>query len=208
MKFKTTFKNLVAAFRGPVVWQLEEGHTIEPVFIAGGEQYYQLKDVFNTHCQRALEAIHVFEEWEQRTDKRKLIAFIDAMKDELQGKNGQVNLQLINEYVIRLEERTKWPIPTTEIINKMAAVAYFDKNENPYHYDESYCRKKIERWKKESVDAFFLYNHLKGLIALPDISVSVLAGALTVVDQMDHLQSLKLKNYLLKNSPKPVSSKP
>ena len=86
-KLKTTIKSswlrVVTKLGRKTVWQLEEGHVIEPAFISNGVQYYRLKDYFNTFSSRGLTALQVYEEWNMRLTKEHLKMFIDRF-DEIE----------------------------------------------------------------------------------------------------------------------------
>ncbi len=84
-KSKITLKNnwlkLTTKLTGKTVWQLEEGHVIEPAFISNGVQYYRLKDYFNTFSSRGLTALQVYEEWNMRLQKEHLQTFIERFDE-------------------------------------------------------------------------------------------------------------------------------
>jgi hypothetical protein len=74
---KNTWAKIKTRLGGAPVWQIDEGHVIEPAFISGGVQYYRLKDYFNTFSLRGLMALQVYEEWNMRMSKEQLMEFID-----------------------------------------------------------------------------------------------------------------------------------
>lgn len=174
----------------PHPFKVEEGHVIEWVFNDGVEDYYQLKDTFNTYSQRAFSAFGVYQEWAQRTTAEVLIQFIDKMKEIINKQ--EIRLMELADVINKLEERTKWPIPTEDIILKMATITYFDRNESPYVYDDAYGREKIKRWKlKKKISPFSLFNHLKELIPSPNISEQDFWLCQMVMEEMEKLYELK-----------------
>lgn len=170
-------------------FKIEEGHVIEFVFNDGVEDYYQLKDTFNTFSQRAFSAFGVYQEWSQRTTAEMLIQFIDKMKQIINSK--EIKLMEISDVITKLEERTKWPIPTQDIILKMATITYFDQNESPYSYDEAYGREKMARWKKGEINPFFLSVRLRELIPSPNLSEQDFYLCQTVMEEVEKMYELK-----------------
>lgn len=197
MKLKTTIKSLwlrvVSKFRSKPIWQLEEGHVIEPAFISNGVQYYRLKDYFNTFSSRGLTALQVYEEWNMRLTKEHLKMFIDRF-DEIVNDPKQIKVSELWKIVGMLKERLDFVVPTTDLIYKFASVAYFDKNESPYSYDPEYAKEKIARWKEAGdVNDFFIVMQLKDILPLPTLSEQDLAICLSVVDKVagHHLTKLQ-----------------
>lgn len=168
-------------------FNLEDGHVITPVFVSGGVQYYKLQDVFNTYCKRALEALDIYENWGLNKTKEQDRADWEKV---LQICNTQpiVITDIIKLAILNIEN-SELVLPPEEIIWKMASVMYFDENESPYHYDEEYCKKKIEKWKQDKKLDFFLSKHLIGsLIPLPDLSQSALESYLEVAQKIREKQ--------------------
>lgn len=180
----TLWHKLLTKLGHKPIWQIEEGHVIEPAFISGGVQYYRLKDYFNTFSLRGLMALQVYEEFNMRMTKEVLDNYISAV-DKILSNPKQIN---IGELVIlnaRLKERVSMVIPCTDIIYKFASVAYFDKNESPYSYDPEYNAAKIKRWKEATdIDSFFIVMQLKDILPLPQLSKEDLALCLQIVDQV------------------------
>ena len=170
---------------------MKPDHVITPTFKLGQMQYWQLHDTFNVPSHRMMAAIHVYDEWQNRTTNEVLRAFIDAFK---QGINSNpINITGISDVLNKLEERLNWPIPTREIMIKMASILHFDESESPYDYDDAYNNEvKIPFWKSQRIDNFFLYKHLKESIPLPSISPAVLEGAMITIGAMDNLHLKKL----------------
>ena len=155
----------------PKVWNLEEGHVIVPAFIDRGVQYYELKDVFNTFSKRALSAIQVYDEWDMRLNRQDLLDFILAFDNILRNPK-EINLTAMVQVVGMLKERVNFPVPTEDMIYKLAAVRYFDENESPYMVDPDYMATKIARWKEagSTVDPFFIAQRHVDMLPLPKLS--------------------------------------
>lgn len=157
---------------------IRDGHIINYAFTSGGEPYFYIKDVGETFCHRALEAIDVYDQWNMRCSKEYLQAHCQAM-DEATIK--QLNIPEIVMLHQNMKERMGFIVPTADIIWKFASVAYFDSKENPYEYKESYAKEKIDRWKQNGdVNTIFFLSCIRNLIPLPDTSKIDLATYLKV----------------------------
>ncbi len=180
----------------PKVWNLEEGHVIVPAFIDRGVQYYELKDVFNTFSKRALSAIQVYDEWDMRLNRQDLLDFILAFDNILRNPK-EINLTAMVDVVNMLKERVNFPVPTEDMIYKLAAVRYFDENESPYMVDPDYMATKIARWKEagSTVDPFFIAQRHVDMLPLPKLSKeglkTLLAAQQNVIEsQLKSIQEL------------------
>lgn len=181
---KNTWAKIKTRLGGAPVWQIDEGHVIEPAFISGGVQYYRLKDYFNTFSLRGLMALQVYEEWNMRMSKEQLMEFIDKA-DKVLSNPKQINIGEIARLVSMLKERVEFIIPTSDLVYKFASVAFFDKNESPYSYDPEYNKEKIARWKEAGdVSDFFIVMRLKDIVPLPTLSEEDLKTCFTVLDQV------------------------
>lgn len=178
---------------------VEEGYTITYKFTSGGVDYFTITDAFNISSHRGLSGMQVYDEWDSRMTNATLRTFIQAMKEELDAPDGKVHLSKIAQYILFMEERVNWPIPTSELFYKMASVLCFDASESPYYYDGKYCDTvKIPNWKANGVDTFFLSEQLKAYLPLPNIAPNVLAALSRIVDkaaeQTDQSFPLHLQN--------------
>ena len=196
-KLKTTLKNLwlklSTKITGKTVWQLDEGHVIEPAFVSNGVQYYRIKDYFNTFSSRGLTALQVYEEWNMRLQKEHLKMFIERF-DEIVNDPKQIKVSELWKIVSMLKERLDFVVPTTDLIYKFASVAFFDKNESPYSYDPEYAKEKIARWKEAGDVNDYIVMQLKDILPLPTLSEQDLQICLSVVDQVAGHQLMKLQD--------------
>lgn len=182
-------------------FKVDEGHVIVPVAEIGGVQYYTMKDVFNTFTERALSAMDVYEEWDQRVKKDELNAFFVAL-DELLSDPKKIKVGEIASMVSNMKKRVEWVLPTTDIILKFTSVALFDENESPYRYDEAYGRDKIDKWKaliksgELSYDDFFFAIRTANLIPLPDTSQVDLSAYLKVADTIQKTELKKILQFI------------
>lgn len=190
------FDKIKSLFQSKPIWQLKEGHVITPAFVLDGVQYYALEDSYRTFTERGWAALSVYEEWQNRMTNDNLIQFFKAMQTELSGTNGQINLSKVSDLVNKGLERIEWVVPTTEIMWKMAGVAFFDKNESPYVYDQIYCAKKIERWKKAVKDQNVFFCDvplpLRSMFPLPNLS----ADDLKICEEIQGLSEEMLQRII------------
>lgn len=194
MNLKELYRR-IARRNDTIPFKVEEGHVVTKAFVADGIQYYQMHDVFNTFCSRAMDALSIYEEWQMRCSREFLKLHTKAIDDILRDPK-KINIIDIAELNTKLKERLEWALPTEDIIWRFMAVAYFDEKESPYKYDNKYGEEKIKRWKKgRMIDDFFLSVPIRDLIPLPDFSKTDLNLLLTMIEQLDlkHLEFLTSK---------------
>jgi hypothetical protein len=132
--------------------QITEGVSIEAKFALLNDDgtvfktYYQFRDAMKTFAVRGMMALQVYEEWQNRMTNERLKVLFAAIKDEC--NQNPVKLGNIIDLVTKGQERIEWVMPTTELIQRMACVSYFDNTESPYEYDASYQIQKLALWRK------------------------------------------------------------
>jgi len=174
-------------------------------FTSGGTQYYQLKDLFNQNCLRSFAAISFYEELRMKCTREFLVEHLekqkelkDSIKNSLSITNGTLNLQLSFELIEEsitldghIEERLKL-IYEPDSVMKLASIVFFDSKEDPLNYDHAYGIEKVNRWKKEGIDGFFLSKHMKDLVDYSSIKESDFQKYTEVANLMtkEHLDAL------------------
>ena len=135
---------------------------IEEAFKIDGVTYYRFADLNNLPYKRGLMAYAVYNELDMRCTREYLVLHADAMNTILSKPEINVfDIKKLNDQMMQRLQLTT----DVDLMYKLASVAYFDKNENPESYDQSYCEKKIANWKKNaSVEAFFLSQPLMELL--------------------------------------------
>lgn len=189
-------------FRKKQPFKVEEGHIISPAF-NDGTQYYQINDVFNTFTMRAMDALSHYEKWQMRCSREFLIDHTKAI-DQIIRNPKQIDVIKIAELNNILKERLEFALPTEELIWNLMAVAYFDKNESPYKYDDKYGQEKIARWKKKHniIDFFLLVKpRLRDMIPCPDFSRKDLETLLPMIEKIDMKHFQKVTSILLSKAP-------
>lgn len=174
---------------GKPVWQIQEGHTIEPAFIAGGVQYYKVKDMFNTHTLRGTSAVEIYDKWNMRMDRSTLQKYIDEMKSQFTTSKS-IDLNRVITLLNSMQDRMNYVLPPREYLWDLFCVTYFDRSESPYAYDPEYQIAKKARLKQSGkIDDFFLFTRLSELLPLPKLSQQDLEAALRVIESMDQVNS-------------------
>jgi hypothetical protein len=130
-------------------------------FECGGVDYFEFVDKNNLPYQRGLDSLIFFQELQNGITNQYLKDHTKIMSGLLAQKT--IDIGKIAMHNARLEERLNFII-SKEIIYKVASVCFVDKNENPLTYDFKYNEKKIQNWKDNGADAFFLQQPLKRLI--------------------------------------------
>ena len=182
-------------------WVVDEGHVIVPAFESDGVQYYMMKDIFNSFSGRAMDAMAIYEKWNMRSTP-------EFMRDWLNGLENTINSNPIKitevaEMINLMRERLNFAMPTEEIIYELAAVAFFDKNESPYRYDEAYAKEKIERWKKDiGLPGFFFSTPLRDLVSLPDLSETALESYMRTLTMVNEVHIEKVLSKLSSGQPR------
>lgn len=150
-----------------------------------------------------MDAIHIYQEFEKRTDDKYLDAFSKAI-DNILSKNpiNVFEIKILND---NLKERRAMALPPSRIVEMMASVYYFDETENPYKYDRAYGQKKIALWRKgemgktittpddkgETIDFFLSLPIGRFIPSFPSSSDSI-RDYLKIADMVDwvHLQAI------------------
>jgi hypothetical protein len=137
-------------------FDLQEGHAIEFVFESGGIDNYKFVNEFNIPYARAMAALDIQTELEQRTDiKYQKLAFETII--EMVNKGNLIGAGIVaNNSLERMNH-----ITNLDIMYKLASVLYLWKGENPYSYDYEFSDKKIKHWQKDKdIEGFFLKTPL------------------------------------------------
>ncbi len=153
--------------------------------------YYQFRDPLKMLSVRGLRCLEVYEEFNSRMTKERLIALFDAIIAEC--NKPSIKLSVIVDLVNKGKERLDWIMPHTELLYQMAAVSYFDDTESIYDFDQSYQPKKIAQWKLKEVDGFFFAKTLSELVPLPNLSREDMESYQRVISQMEEILTMKLE---------------
>lgn len=169
-------------------------HRIVEAFNCGGVQYYEFDDAFNVPCARMFAAMNYYAELQMRCTREFLQAHCAAVNNSLKNPKT-IDITKIVLLTQQLEERLNL-IFDHEILYKLASVIYFDKSENPYSFDYKYALQKVQAWKKEKVEDFFLSQPLRKFIPLKDMSESDLLNYMKIAELMQEQQLASIFSML------------
>lgn len=159
---------------------------IEQAFKAGGKVYYRFKEEKLIPAGRHKYIQAHLKEVDLRMDNRTLINYLNDLKEMLNGGSGQkkeINFLKILELVINMESRAKLAFEPA-MVERLAAVVYFDDSEDLSTYDRKHGQQKIDHWKKHNVLDFFLTRPIGELLGLINISVTSLEDYIAQASQM------------------------
>jgi hypothetical protein len=111
---------------------------------------------------RALQSMTFFHELQMGVSKDYLTKHTQKMKELLSNPKA-VNLNEIIKVNYWLEERLKFVI-SKDIIYNIASVSFIEEGEDPTTYDDLTNHRKIENWKQNMRNGFFLDKNLIELV--------------------------------------------
>jgi hypothetical protein len=149
-------------------------HNIELAFKTGGKSYYRFKEERLIPAGRYKYIYAYLKEVEMRMDLNTLKNYVKDFKFILNGGSKKtVDLWELNKLVLNLESRIVLAFePAT--VERLAAVIYFEENEDLSTYDRKHGQKKIDHWTKNNVRDFFLTKPMGELLGLKSISIESL----------------------------------
>lgn len=167
-------------------FDIQEGHTIEFVFESGGIDNYKFVNEFNIPYGRAMAAIDIQKELEERTDiKYQKLSYETIIEMLKQGNNVGAGIVATNS----LERMNN--ITNLDLMYKLASVLYLWKGENPYTYDYEFADKKIKHWKKDKdIEGFFLKTPLSDYMPSFD-GLEMNISQYTIAQRKEMIRTLK-----------------
>lgn len=186
--------NLLRLFKKKPLFLADPNRIVE-AFSIGGKKYYMYSDTANTPAGRSMQALVIYEEFNQRCTREYLLDHVRAY-EVLFSDPKKINIQALVIINQNLKERLNLAL-FPDHIYKLASVIFFDETESPYTYDYTYNDKKIEEWKRHggTLD-FFMQTPLKDLIPslkLPGTHVEVFSQ---VAQKIDALHQKDLRDIL------------
>lgn len=131
---------------------LDKHDGLAHAFTSGGVRFYQYQDDFSMPADRALSAMDIYEEVNQRIDREYLESYLTTL--ELLLNNGKL-VDAAN--LTRLAKERMNHIANGQLLMKLATVVYIAEWENPTRYSLEDADKKIAHWQKhDDVQRFFL----------------------------------------------------
>lgn len=202
MKLLSWYKSTMLKFKAASVKNVfpSAKHTIVYAFTCGGKDYYQFANEGNDlPWKRGMDAIVAYRELQMMCEFDYLKMHTEAVDKILTAPKfnmkSAMDLAKLNS---QLRERLTLPFQPGLIYN-LAAVVYFDKDENPYSFDAKYAFEKIEFWKKNSdIEDFFLQKQLTELV--PFLK-NYEGNMLTFSETVKAINEIHLEEVLSKLSP-------
>jgi hypothetical protein len=161
-----------------------EFHT-QFAFECGGVKYFEFVDKNNLPYQRGLDALTFFQELQNGITKDYLLDHVKIMSGLL--SQTKIDIGKVAVHNNRLSERLNYLV-SKDIIYKIASIAFIDENENPLSYDTKYNESKIQNWKDNGADAFFLSQPMRRLIPFLKEYGETSVTYLMVVEEIEKLQ--------------------
>lgn len=173
------------------IWK-DDRYVIKHVFTAGGIDYYAFDDQSNMPYERSFQSLVYFNELSENCTKEVMKEFHTEFGKCFQGQKVDLT-RLIKIHSVLGDRLYKLP-PAPALIERLASVIYFDKNENPTTYDMKYNLEKIARWKKDFPEgSFFLFEPIKTLAPFLKESQMNLS---TYLKTWEKLESMTLSDLL------------
>lgn len=168
---------------------------MEFAFECGGKRYFKFVDKNNMPALRGLEAMTFYQEMQNGVTNSYLKHHMTRM-DEILSNPKSINIGEIIKLQYWLGERLKFTI-SKDIIYNIASVAFIEEGENPSTYDHAFNKKKIDNWKINAADGFFLQQSLRDLIPFLQLSGAASPMYLETVEKLERMISdlAQLKAY-------------
>ena len=167
--------------------QYKAEYPLEFAFNCGGIDYFEFVDKNNLPYERGLEALTFYQEMQNGVTNDYIKNYNTAMS-KLLSDPKKINLNEIIKLQAYFEQRCSYII-SKEIVYKVASVAFVDKNEPLTRYDFKANEKKINNWKENAGDSFFLSMPIKKLVPFLQQSDSTSLMYLNIVEKVEQIQA-------------------
>lgn len=176
---------------------IDKKYRVIPAFSLAGVDYFQFDSAFEVPSGRAMTALTIFEEFNQRCTKEYLDKHVRAVEKILSDPKT-INLSTLVLINHNLKERlTMVQLPAH--IYRLASVLFFDDSESPYSYDFAYNEKKIKAWAAaDGTLDFFLKTPFKELLPSLMLSQKNAQTFFNVAEKVDELHLKDLEEVLSK----------
>lgn len=167
-----------------------------------GLNFWEFVDFNEMPVKRALYSLNFLNEVSQKLTKERLIAFLDAMENTIDSKEGKLTDLL--KLVVSLRERTEM-IFEPESVYKLASVVYFTENENPNDYSIKQGFENIDVFRTVKDHTFFLSVPIKKCMPQHNLSDDDLLKYLEIAKKINKMElesvsSMLSKKALMKDS--------
>ena len=160
---------------------------IEYGFTCEGKKYYRMKNTIDLPIRRWHKVEEFIRHAEMRITRKDLVEILDLCIDKAnQGKLTDM-VMLINS----IKHLTEMFIETDTYYDLFSAM-FFDEDEIIEEYDYDYNKAKIEAFKRQPPDAFFLQEPLRTLMPFQNISGSdILTYSKATEDRKKSVEKIK-----------------
>ena len=177
-----------------LLFKVDKKHRIVFAFSSGGVDHFMFEKALELSYERALFTHLYYTEFQRGVDDEYIKKHTAAVMKIINSK--RIELTKIYQLEKNLQDLCQVAFDP-DLIWKIAAVTFFDKNEDPYLFDQVYALKKIERWKKnEDIKSFFLRLPLPELISFLKSSQSDITSYSKVVEKQKQMSLSTIEEVL------------
>ena len=167
-----------------------------------GLNFWEFVDFNEMPVKRALYSINFLNEVSQKLTKERLLAYLDAIEEELNKPEGRITR--VHRILFSLRERTEM-IFEPESVYKLASVVYFTEHENPNDYSSKKGFENIDLFKTVKDHTFFLSVPIKKCMPQHNLSDEDLLKYLEIAKKINDMEltnvlSIKSKSPLMNDS--------
>lgn len=157
--------------------------SIEEAFECGLIKYYRFKSEFRLPTGRYKYHYKYLQQNALRIDPERLKIEIQDARSWLTGERKKIDIGNTLKILHGIETLAALPFDP-ELARKLAAVSFFTDEEDLSTYDESYGEKKIQFWKDNNFNDFFLMMPVEEFLNLKGISITSLEEYLATAQQI------------------------
>lgn len=160
-------------------------HKIEKAFKSGTIQYYKFIDDHQIPAGRYKYIYAALKEADMRMSGETLDLFIAEGERILNGgdKKNMISVGELWKLILNLKSRRALAFEPASV-ERLAAVIYFDENEDLSTYDRMHGMRKVEHWKKNKTLDFFLTRPIVELFGLKGCSITSLEAYIQQTEEV------------------------
>lgn len=155
------------------IYHVDIADSIEEAFECGLIKYYRFKSEFRLPTGRYKYHYKYLQQNAIKTDPETLKADVKEARSWLSGERKKIDIGNAMQALYKIETRASLPFDP-ELARKLASVSYFTDDEDLSTFDEEHGNKKIQHWKDNNFNDFFLMMPVVELLNLKGISITSL----------------------------------
>jgi len=164
--------------------------SIEEAFECGLIKYYRFKSEFRMPTGRYKYHYKYLQQNAIKIDPELLKAEVKDARSWLSGERKKIDIGNAMQILYKIETRASLPFDP-ELARRLASVSFFTDDEDLSTFDEDHGNKKIQHWKDNNFNDFFLTMPVAELLNLKNISITSLEEYLTEAQEI--LKTLTLE---------------